>query len=74
MTEDAGAAGFSGPDDLEEVQRRLAEIRQRKRGRIRWGIGRHTAEIALDALGVERAITSRKHGKQRRRKRHKRLL
>lgn len=60
-------------DDLEEVQRRLAEIQRRKRGRVRWHVGRHTAEMAIDA--IERGARSdRKNGKQRRRKRRKRLL
>ena len=60
-------------DDLEEVQRRLAEIQRRKRGRIRWHVGKHTAEVAIDA--IERSSRSdRKNGKQRRRKRRKRLL
>ena len=74
VSEDADSGGGPGPDDLQEVQRRLAEIQQRKRGRIRWNIGRHTAELAIEALGVDRAIASRRNGKQRRRKRHKRLL
>ena len=59
--------------ELEEVQRRLQEIQRRKRGRIRWQIGRHTAEMAIVAL--ERPDKSvRRTGKQRRRKRWKRLL
>src|SRR6476469_4595052 len=33
MSENAG--------DLEEVQRRLADIQRRKRGRIQWRIGKH---------------------------------
>ena len=74
MSEDASAAPGSGPDDLEEVQRRVAEIQQRKRGRIRWSIGRHTAEMAIDALHAERTVASKRNGKQRRRKRQKRLL
>jgi len=60
-------------DDLEEVQRRLADIQRRKRGRIRWHVGKHTAEMAIDA--IQRSSRSdRKNGKQRRRKRRKRLL
>jgi len=69
---EAGADG--GPESLEEVERRLAEIQSQKRGRIRWGIGRHTAELAIGALGIDRKITSKRNGKQRRRKRNKRLL
>ena len=37
------------PDDLDEVQRRVEEIQRRKRGRIRWQIGKHTAELAIEA-------------------------
>ena len=60
-------------DDLEEVQRRLGDIQRRKRGGIRWHVGKHTAEMAIDA--IERGSRSdRKNGKQRRRKRRKRLL
>jgi hypothetical protein len=61
------------PDDLEEVQRRLQDIQRSKRGRIRWKIGKHTAEMAIDA--IERPPRSeRKNGKSRRRQRRKRLL
>lgn len=61
------------PGDLEEVQRRLNEIQHRKRGRIRWQIGKHTAEMAIDAFESP-SRTCRSGGKQRRRKRWKRLL
>jgi hypothetical protein len=60
------------PADLQEVQRRLDEIQRRKRGRIRWSIGKHTAEMAIEAL--ESAPRSARSGKSRRRKRKKRLL
>ena len=61
------------PADLDEVQRRLKDIQRTKRGRIRWGIGKHTAEMAIDA--IERPPKSeRKNGKPRRRQRKKRLL
>ena len=39
-----------GSDDLDEVKRRVEEIQRRKRGRIKWGIGRHTAELAIEAI------------------------
>jgi len=56
----------------DEVQRRLAEIQQRKRGRVRWNVSRHTAEIAIEAItGPKQPARS---GKSRRRKRKKRLL
>lgn len=60
------------PDDLAAVKARLEEIQARKRGRIRWSISRHTAELALGALGDK--PSRGRTGKSRRRKRHKRLL
>lgn len=65
------------PEDLAEVQRRLEEIQHRKRG-IRWGMSRHTAERAIEAIVQDAPLpdASRRaiSGKQRRRKRYKRLL
>ena len=60
-------------EDLAEVQRRVKEIQRRKRSRIRWSMSTHTAEIAIGAI-VSAAERPRKSAKQRRRKRHKRLL
>ena len=60
------------PDELEEIQRRVQEIQHRKRGRISWRIGKHTAEMAIVAIAPKPRV--HKSGKQRRRKRHKRLL
>jgi len=60
------------PDDLDEVRRRVEEIQRRKRNRIQWRIGKHTAELAIEAI-EERAKPLRR-GKSRRRKRKKRLL
>ena len=66
------------PQDLEEVQRRLDEIQRRKRGGIRWQMSRNTAERAI--VAIEAAAPSQHRsppagrGKQRRRKRRKRLL
>jgi hypothetical protein len=60
------------PENLEEVQRRLDEIQQRKRGRIRWNVSRHTAEIAIEAITGPKP--KGKSGKARRRKRKKKLL
>ena len=60
-------------DDLAEVQRRLADIQRRKRGRIRWQIGKHTAEMAIGAIDRP-PKAERKNGKPRRRQRKKRLL
>ena len=69
------------PRDLEEVQRRLDEIQNRKRGGMRWGMSRHTAERAIEAIeamagpdsDAGRSVRS-SGSKQRRRKRRKRLL
>ena len=61
------------PADLAAVKQRLEEIQSRKRGRIRWSLSKHTAELALDAL-VEESPSKRRRSKTRRRKRHKRLL
>ena len=58
--------------DLDEVRRRVEEIQRRKRGRIQWRIGRHTAELAIEAIEPPRK--SPRRGKSRRRKRTKRLL
>jgi hypothetical protein len=59
-------------DDLDEVRRRVEEIQRRKRTRIRWRIGQHTAELAI--VAIEKPAKSRRNGKSRRRKRNKRLL
>lgn len=60
------------PADLAAVKQRLEEIQSRKRGRIRWSVSRHTAELALGAI-IDTPRRGRS-GKSRRRKRHKRLL
>ena len=71
MGEDASMSDSSG--DLAEVQRRLKEIQSRRRSRIRWNMSTHTAELAISAI-VPREEKPAKSAKQRRRKRHKRLL
>jgi hypothetical protein len=71
MGEDASMSDSSG--DLAEVQRRLKEIQSRRRSRIRWNMSTHTAELAISAI-VPREDKPPKSAKQRRRKRHKRLL
>jgi hypothetical protein len=64
--------------DLEEVKRTLDEIQRRKRGAIRWQISRETAEHAIEAIEGTAPAADRGpqpgRGKQRRRKRRKRLL
>ena len=66
------------PQDLEEVQRRLDEIQRRKREGIRWQMSRHTAVRAIGAIEAAAPCEERSRppgkGKQRRRKRRKRLL
>lgn len=64
-------------DSPDDVRDRVEEIQRKHRGRIRWRITRHTAEIAIRAIESEpapRRARSRVPGKSRRRKRHKRLL
>lgn len=63
------------PEDLAEVQQRLKEIQIKNRGRIRWNVSKHTAEMAIEAIeaGTARGVSANR-GKQRRRKRRKRLL
>lgn len=55
-----------------EMAARLRDISERRRDRIRWSIGKHTAEMAIAALAAARPY--RPSGKNRRRKRTKRLL
>jgi len=76
-TSDGEDAPVSDSENIEEVRRRLEEIQQNKRGRMRWSVSRHTAELALVALDEATSLVSAsraKSGKARRRKRHKRLL
>ena len=58
--------------DTAEMKARLRDIQERRRDRIRWNIGKHTAELAIAAL--TRTAEYRPSGKCRRRKRAKRLL
>ena len=58
--------------DTAEMAARIREIQVRKRDRIRWSIGKHTAEMAIAAL--QEPKTYRPSGKRRSRKRGKRLL
>ena len=59
--------------DIEEVEERVKEIQRQKRGRVRWTVSRHTAELALDAVIGERG-PRKPSSKGRRRKKRKRLL
>lgn len=58
--------------DTAEMRARIREIQNRRRDRIRWSMGKHTAELAIAALREPRAY--RASGKRRSRKRTKRLL
>jgi hypothetical protein len=58
-----------------EVMAVVESVQRRHRGRIQWGIGKHTAELALRALDSSRPPLRRpSSSKSRRRKKHKRLL
>lgn len=62
-------------EDMAEVQRRLREIREHKRGAVRWTVSSHTAELAIGAIeSADRPKQPARKGKSRRRKRAKRLL
>jgi hypothetical protein len=58
-----------------EVAAVVEGVQSKHRGRIRWSLGRHTAELALRAIEGPPARTRRSSSsKSRRRKRHKRML
>jgi cobalamin biosynthesis protein CbiG len=58
-----------------EVAAVVQNVQRKHRGRIQWAIGRHTAEMALGALGKRpRVSRHERSSKSRRRKRAKRLL
>lgn len=59
-------------DEMQAMQGRIADIQARRRGRIRWHITKHTAELAIAALAGRGRY--RPSAKCRRRKRTKRLL
>jgi hypothetical protein len=62
-------------ESIDQVKGRLDEIKRRHRGRIRWRITKHTAEIAIRVIESDaQPSQTRKSGKSRRRKRKKRLL
>jgi len=72
--ESSGERSSARAAHQDEVARRLAELTSRKRGRVRWRMSKHTAELALEALREAGPEHRGGRGKQRRRKRHKRLL
>ena len=59
-----------------DVTERVKQIQRQHRGRIRWRITKHTAELAIQALETDdgHAPVTHRSGKSRRRKRFKRLL
>jgi hypothetical protein len=74
---DSGHEEGSGEPGLDAVRRRLTEIQETKRDRVRWNVSRKTAEMALVALEDFAPPPPKKKlggGKARRRKRRKRLL
>jgi hypothetical protein len=74
MNEDGGGAHEPEPD-LDLVAKRLRDIQRGKRGEVRWGLSRHTAERAIEAIRIdEEKVPYRRSAKSRRRKRSKRLL
>jgi len=74
MNEDGGGAHEAEPD-LDLVAKRLRDIQRGKRGEVRWGLSRHTAERAIEAIRIdEEKVPYRQSAKSRRRKRSKRLL
>jgi hypothetical protein len=59
-------------DEMRVMQGRILDIQERRRDRIPWHITKHTAELAIAALREKAPY--RASGKNRRRKRNKRLL
>jgi hypothetical protein len=58
-----------------EVAAVVKDVQRAHRSRIRWGIGKHTAELALRAIEDAPPRRARRaSSKSRRRKRHKRML
>jgi hypothetical protein len=54
-----------------EIRQGLAEVQRRRGARIRWSVGRHTAEMAIAA--IQQPPRPGK-ARPRRRRRHKRFL
>ena len=57
-----------------EVAAVVEKVQRKHRGKIRWSVGEHTAELALKALDEPPRSEKRPSSKSRRRKRSKRLL
>ena len=75
MKHDGDRTPAREPRDADLVAKRVREIQRGKRGHVRWGMSRHTAERAIEAIRLEEAKPPyRRSAKARRRKRSKRLL
>ena len=75
MKQDVGDARTGQPRDMDLVAKRVREIQRGKRGDVRWGMSRHTAERAIEAIRLEEPKPPyHRSAKARRRKRSKRLL
>ena len=59
-------------DEMQAMKGRIVDIQEHRRGRIKWHITKHTAELAIAALAGREAY--RTSGKCRRRQKRKRLL
>jgi hypothetical protein len=63
------------PRNMDLVAKRVGEIQRGKRRDVRWGMSRHTAERAIEAIRLEEPKPPyHRSAKARRRKRSKRLL
>lgn len=58
----------------DEIRARITAIQAEKRGRVRWKVSSHTAELAIRAIAGHVSVSYRAGSKSRRRKRHKRML
>lgn len=72
---ESGTGGDPPRRTTAEVAQVVQSVQRAHRGRIRWGIGRHTAELTLRAITGAPPVRHRSpSSKSRRRKKHKRLL
>jgi hypothetical protein len=78
LADDQGNEKLDGAPMPEDVKKRVEQIQRQHRGKIRWRITKHTAELAIRALETDVAHAGcsvpPRSGKSRRRKRFKRLL
>ena len=75
MKHDGDDARSREAREMDLVAKRLRDIQRGKRGHVRWGMSRHTAERAIEAIRLEEPRSPyHRSAKTRRRKRSKRLL